>query len=397
MTPTNGSSASGSSANLNVCLIGYKFMGKAHSQAWQTVGRFFDLDAQPVMKVVCGRDAAAVGEFANRWGWESSSADWKAAVGRDDVDAVDIAAPGNVHCEIAVAAAEAGKHVFCEKPLTFTVADGKKMLAAVRAAGVKHMVNFNYRVCPAVSLAKQMIDAGEIGEIRHVRCTYLQDWLVDPQFPMNWRLRKEAAGSGAHGDLGAHSIDLARFLAGEIAEVVGMTKTFITERPAEGTSSGLTATAGEGVENVTVDDTSVFLAKFANGATGNFEATRLAPGRKNYNRFEINGSKGSLVWCFEDLNVLEFYSTIDASTRQGFRRIIATEGDHPYAGNWWPPGHMLGYEHGFSHAAYNLTQAIANDRPCSPDFHDGAQCVAVLEAVEQSQVSGSWADVEMII
>lgn len=384
------------SANLNVCLIGYKFMGKAHSQAWRTVGRFFDPDVQPVMKVVCGRDVEAIAKFAERWGWEDSSADWQATVRRDDVDVVDIAAPGGVHCEIAIAAAEAGKHVFCEKPLTFTVADSKKMLAAVRKAGVKHMVNFNYRRCPAVALAKQMIDAGEIGEVRHIRCTYLQDWLVDPEFPMNWRLRKDAAGSGAHGDLGSHSIDLARFLTGEIAEVVGMTKTFITERPAEGTSDGLTAVAGEGTETVSVDDSSMFLAKFANGATGTFEATRLAPGRKNHNRFEINGSKGTLVWCFEDLNMLEFYSTSDPGTQQGFRRIMATEGEHPYAGNWWPPGHMLGYEHSFTHAAFDLTQSIANDQPCAPDFQDGAQCVAVLEAVMNSQASNSWANVEII-
>ena len=221
---------------INVALIGYKFMGKAHSQAWRTAGRFFDLDAQPVMKVVCGRDADAVAQFADRWGWESSSNDWQATVARSDVDLVDISTPGYTHCEIATAAAAAGKHVFCEKPLTFTVAESKQMLAAVREAGVKHMVNFNYRRCPAISLAKKMIDAGELGEIRHVRCTYLQDWLVDPEFPMNWRMRKEAAGSGAHGDLGAHSIDLARFLAGEISEVVGTKKTFITERPAEGSS-----------------------------------------------------------------------------------------------------------------------------------------------------------------
>lgn len=381
---------------LNVALIGYKFMGKAHSQAWRTVGRFFDLDLDPVMKVVCGRDAKAVAEFADRWGWEDSSADWEEVVKRDDVDVVDISTPGSTHAEISIAAAQAGKHVFCEKPLTFTVAEGRKMLAAVREAGVKHMVNFNYRLCPAVSLAKQIIDSGAIGEVRHIRCTYLQDWLVDPEFPMNWRLRQEAAGSGAHGDLGAHSIDLARFLVGEIGEVVGTKKTFIAERPAEGTSSGLTAQAGEGTEQVTVDDSSLFLAKFTNGALGSFEATRLAPGRKNFNRFEINGSAGSLVWCFEELNCLDFYSTADPSTQQGFRRIIATEGDHPYAGNWWPPGHMLGYDHGFTHAAYNLTQSIAKDQACIPDFQDGAQCVAVLEAVDASVESGSWAKVEMI-
>lgn len=385
-----------SASKLNVCLIGYKFMGKAHSQAWRTVGRFFDLDAEPVMKVVCGRDAQAVAEFAQRWGWEQSSDDWQAAVRQDDVDLVDVSSPGNTHAEIAITAAQAGKHVFCEKPLAFTVADGKKMLSAVREAGVKHMVNFNYRRCPAVSLAKQMIDAGEIGEIRHMRCHYLQDWLVDPEFPMNWRMRSETAGSGAHGDLGAHSIDLARFLTGEITEVVGTKKTFITERPAEGTSHGLTAVAGEGTEPVTVDDSSVFLAKFANGAYGTFEATRLAPGRKNYNRFEINGSKGSLVWCFERLNELEYYSTGDPGAQQGFRTILATEGDHPYAGAWWPPGHMLGYDHGFSNAASDLVQDISNDRECSPDFHDGTQCVAVLEAVDKSVETGSWANVEMI-
>jgi len=385
-----------SQPKLNVCLIGYKFMGKAHSQAWRTVGRFFDLDAEPVMKVVCGRDAAAVAEFAERWGWEQSSADWQQAVRDDDVDVVDISAPGYVHCDIAVAAAQAGKHVFCEKPLAFTVSESKKMLSAAREAGVKHMVNFNYRRCPAVSLAKQMIAAGKLGEIRHVRCTYLQDWLVDPEFPMNWRLRAETAGSGAHGDLGAHSIDLARFLVGEISEVVGMKKTFIGERPAEGTSSGLTATAGEGTEHVSVDDASVFLAKFAGGALGTFEATRLAPGRKNHNRFEINGSQGSLSWCFERLNELEFYSTIDPSTARGFRTILATEGEHPYAGSWWPPGHMLGYDHGFVNVASDLVQSIANDQPCLPDFLDGAQCVAVLEAVDQSIDTGSWAQVEMI-
>jgi predicted dehydrogenase len=381
---------------LNVALIGYKFMGKAHSQAWSTVGRFFDLDLQPVLKVVCGRDAAAVAEFAERWGWESSATDWREVVKRSDVDVVDISAPGNVHAEIGIAAAEAGKHVFCEKPLAFTLADGKRMLAAVRKTGVKHMVNFNYRLCPAVSLAKQIIDSGGIGEVRHARFTYLQDWLVNPEFPMNWRLRREAAGSGAHADLGAHSIDLARFLVGEIGEVVGMKKTFITERPAEGTSTGLSATAGEGTERVTVDDASVFLAKFKAGAYGTFEATRLAPGRRNFNRFEINGSTGSLVWCFEELNVLDYYSTKDPGSTQGFRRIIATEGVHPFAGNWWPPGHMLGYDHSFAHAAYNLTQAIAHNMPCVPDFHDGAQCVAVLDAVDRSIDSSSWAQVEIV-
>jgi len=381
---------------LNVALIGYKFMGRAHSQAWRTVGRFFDLDAAPVLKVVCGRDREAVADFAARWGWEESTDDWRGAVSRPDVDLVDISTPGYTHCDIAVAAAEAGKHVFCEKPLAFTVAESRTMLEAVRKAGVKHMVNFNYRRCPAVALAKQMISQGAIGEVRHARFTYLQDWLVNPQFPMNWRLRKEAAGSGAHGDLGAHAIDLARFLVGEISEVVGQLKTFIAERPAEGTSSGLTATAREGTERVTVDDYSAFLARFAHGALATFEATRLAPGRKNHNRFEINGSRGTLAWCFEDLNYLDYYSVDDPAAQQGFRRIIATEGAHPYAGSWWPPAHMLGYDHGFVNAAADLVSDVTRDRSCQPCFLDGARCVAVLEAVEKSVASQSWTPVERI-
>jgi len=385
-----------SSRQINVGLIGYKFMGKAHSQAWRTVNRFFDLDAEPVMKVVCGRDAGAVAQFAERWGWESSSADWQEVVRRDDVDLVDISTPGYTHAEIAIAAAQAGKHVFCEKPLANSLADSRQMLAAVRKAKVKHMVNFNYRRCPAVALAKQMIEVGELGEVRHFRGTYLQDWLVDPEFPMNWRMRKETAGSGAHGDLGAHAVDLAHHLVGGISEVVGTKKTFITERPAEGTSSGLTATAGEGVEQVTVDDCSLFLAQFAAGAMGSFEATRLAPGRKNYNRFEINGSKGSLAWCFEQLNELQFYSTSDPSTASGFRTIFATEGVHPYAGNWWPPGHMLGYDHCFANVASDLVQDIALDRPCQPDFSDGVRCAAVLDAVDKSIEARGWTQVERI-
>lgn len=371
-------------------------MGMAHSNAYMTVDKFFDMAAKPVMKAVCGRDEAAVAEFAKQWGWQSHETSWEAMVQRDDIDLVDIGTPGSTHAMMALGAAAAGKHVFCEKPLANNLTEAREMLSAVRTAGVKHMVNFNYRRVPAVSLAKQMIDNDEIGEIRHARFTYLQDWLVDPEFPMNWRMRKESAGSGAHGDLGAHSIDLAHFLVGDLASVVGQKKTFITERPAEGSSKGLTATAGEGTEEVTVDDASMWLAKFASGAFGSFEATRLAPGRKNFNRFEINGSKGSLVWCFEDMNYLDYYSTECPEHAQGFRRIMATEGCHPYVGNWWPPGHVLGYEHGFVHAVYDLLEDIAHDRPCAPDFRDGAQVVAVLEAVDASIDKGAWADVERI-
>jgi predicted dehydrogenase len=383
-------------SEINVGLVGYKFMGKAHSNAYMTVDKFFDCTARPVMKAVCGRDQGAVAEFAERWGWQGYETSWEKLVARDDIDLVDIGTPGSTHAEIAIAAAKAGKHVFCEKPLAMNMTECRAMIDAVRAAGVKNMVNFNYRRVPAVTLAKQMIDNDAIGEIRHARFTYLQDWLVDPMFPMNWRMRKESAGSGAHGDLGAHAIDLAHYLVGDLSSVVGQKKTFITERPAEGTSSGLTATAGEGTEKVTVDDSSMWLAKFESGAFGSFEATRLAPGRKNFNRFEINGSKGTLVWCFEDMNWLEFYTTEDTESARGFRRILATESSHPYVGNWWPPGHILGYEHGFVHAVYDLLEDIAHNRPCVPDFRDGAKCVAVLEAVDKSIETSAWADVERV-
>jgi len=381
---------------INVGLIGTKFMGKAHSNAYLKVAKFFDVAPAPLMKAVCARHADETAEFAERFGWQSHEADWRKLCQRADIDVIDIATPGSLHHDMAIAAAKAGKHVYCEKPLTFSVAEARKMLSAVREAGVVHLVNFNYRCVPAIGLAKQMIAAGEIGEVRHFRATYLQDWLVDPNFPMNWRLRKEAAGSGSHGDLNSHHVDMARFLVGEIDEVVGMQKTFVTERPAEGRSAGLTATAGEGTEKVTVDDATLFLARFAGGALGSFEATRFAPGRKNYNRFEVNGSRGSLVFNFEEMNVLEFYSCADPPGRQGFRRIMATEGVHPYVAAWWPPGHILGYEHTFVHAVYELMNAINKKPTIMADFRDGAQCVAVLNAVEKSVDQRAWAKVETV-
>ncbi|MFV2068580.1 MAG: Gfo/Idh/MocA family protein [Pirellulales bacterium] len=381
---------------VRVGLVGYKFMGKAHSNAYLKVSKFFDLGATVAMKAICGREAAGLARFAERFGWESYETSWESLIARDDIDLIDISAPGYVHHDIAIAAARAGKHVFCEKPLAVNLAEAREMLAAVREAGVKHMVNFNYRRVPALALAQQMIEGGEIGEIRHFRGTYLQDWINDPQFAMNWRLRKEVAGTGAHGDLNAHLIDLARFLVGEISQVVGMNKTFIKERPAEGTSDGLKAVAGEGTEEVTVDDCTLFLARFADGAVGTFEATRMAAGRKNYNRIEINGSLGSLAFCFEDMNVLEFYSARDPAGRQGFRRILATEDVHPYVAAWWPPGHVLGYEHTFINSVYDLIQAIANDMPATPDFRDGAQCTAVLETVDRSIDENAWLNVPVI-
>ncbi len=375
-------------SHLNVALIGYAFMGRAHSNAYRQVVPFFRPRLTPVMKVLCGRTPSAVSRVARELGWEESATDWREVIAREDVDLVDISTPGDSHADIAIAAARAGKHVVCEKPLANSVAEARRMLAAVERAGVVHMVCHNYRRAPAVMLARHLIADGRIGEIRQFRGTYLQDWIADPSFPMVWRLDKSKAGSGALGDIGAHSIDLARYLVGEIVDVAGHLETFIKERPL--------ASNPRKRGTVTVDDAALSLVRFEGGAIGTIEATRMAMGRKNYNRFEINGSKGSLVWCFEDLNYLDYYSTEDPGDRQGFRRIIATEGAHPFAGNWWPPGHMLGYDHAFVNAAADLVQCITQDKACSPCFKAGAQCVAVLEAVDSSIKSGKWANVEMI-
>jgi predicted dehydrogenase len=382
---------------IRVGLVGQKFMGRAHSNAYIKVTKFFDVSPAPVMTAICGRNERELSAFASRWGWQSCETDWRKLVARTDIDLVDVSAPGHMHCEIAVAVAQAGKHVFCEKPLALNLREAREMLAAVRKAGVIHMLCHNYRCCPAMTLARQMIAAGELGEIRHFRATYLQDWLIDPQFPMNWRLRKETAGSGALGDLGSHIVDLAHFLVGDIAEVVGVSKTFITDRPAEGTSSGLTATAGKGTERVTVDDATLFLARFSGGALGTFEATRLAPGRKNYNRVEVNGSRGTIVWNFEEMNTLEYYNVADPPAQQGFRHILATDAVHPFVSAWWPPGHVLGYEHAFVHAVYELMRKIGGAKDTiMPDFRDGAQCIAVLDAVTQSAEGRAWAKVERV-
>jgi len=380
---------------IGVGMVGYKFMGKAHSNAYFTVSKFFDLEAVPVMRCIAGRDAAGVKAAAERLGWQSHTTDWKEMVRRDDIDMIDISAPSIAHRDVAVAAAENGKHIFCEKPLAFTVEEGVEMVRAAQEAGVKHMIGFNYRRVPALALARQLIDEGRIGRVHHVRCTYLQDWLVDPGFPMNWRLRKSQAGSGAHGDLGAHLVDTAHFLVGEIDEVIGMATTFIAERPAEGTSDGLTATAGEGTEKVDVDDATLFLAKFRNGALGSFEATRFATGRKNFNRIEINGSEGSLAFCFERMNELDVFLRSDPEHARGFRTILATEGCHPYAGHWWPPGHVLGYEHTFVHEVADLVESITAGTPATPDFTDGLKVQCVLDTVDRSIASRAWEKVSV--
>ena len=370
--------------HVNVAMIGYAFMGKAHSNAWRQVGRFFSPRLLPRMKVICGRDPAKLEEAALQLGWQEAVTDWRDVVARKDIDIIDICTPGDSHAEIAIAAAEAGKAVFCEKPLANTLGEAEAMRAAVEKAGVVHMVCHNYRRAPAVVLAKQLIEAGRIGQVRHYRGTYLQDWIVDPDFPRVWRLRKELAGSGALGDIASHSIDLARYLVGEIAAVAGLLETFIPERPLPGdpTRSGA----------VTVDDAALALARFENGAIGSIEGTRMAPGRKNHNRFEINGSNGSLAFDLERLNELEVFYRDDPATQQGFRTIMVTEASHPYAGAWWPPGHIIGWEHTFTHTVFDLLEGVADGRSPQPTFEDGLRNQRVLDAIERAAGARNWVD-----
>jgi predicted dehydrogenase len=367
---------------LNVAMIGYQFMGRAHSNAWRQVSRFFDPPYEPVMKVVVGRSAAGVEQAARRLGWEEHSTSWEEVVTRKDVDVVDICTPGDSHAPIALAAAAAGKVVFCEKPLANTVTDAEQMLAAVEKSGVVHMLCHNYRRAPAVMLARKLIETGELGTIRHYRGTYLQDWIADPQFPRVWRLEKSKAGSGALGDIASHSLDLARFLVGEIAEVAGLLHTFVKERP-------LPDSAGTGP--VDVDDAALTLLRFENGAVGSVEATRFALGRKNYNRFEINGSKGSVAFDLERMNELEVYR--DEGPNSGFRTILATDAAHPYMAGWWPPGHIIGYEHTFTHTVLDLLQGIADGKAPIPNFEDGVRNQKLLAAIENAAASRGWARV----
>ncbi|MGW7428492.1 Gfo/Idh/MocA family protein [Streptomyces sp. NPDC054861] len=375
---------------LGVGMVGYAFMGAAHSQGWRTAGRAFDLPLRPVLAAVAGRDAAAVRAAADRHGWAAAETDWRALVARDDVQLVDVCTPGDSHAEIAVAALEAGKHVLCEKPLANSVAEAEAMVAAADAAATRGqvaMVGFNYRRVPALSYARRLIADGRLGALRHVRVTYLQDWLVDPAFPLTWRLEREHAGSGALGDLGAHAVDLAQYLAGEpLVGVSALTETFVRERPLPAAAAaGLSRGPGAGAYGaVTVDDAALFTGRLASGALASFEATRVAAGRKNALRLEINGGKGSLAFDLERLNELSFHDHTEPAGTAGFRRILVTEPGHPYLEGWWPPGHVLGYEHTFVHQARDLVLAIASGASPAPSFADGLQVQRVLAAVEES-------------
>lgn len=384
--------------HLNIGLIGYKFMGKAHSNAFQRLGMFFNPSVKINMKAICGRDESWVKESAEKFGWESYETSWEKLVERKDIDVVDITAPSNVHKEIAIRAAECGKHVFCEKPLALNLEDAREMVAAVKKHKVKHQVGFNYRFVPAIQLAKKLIDEGKLGEIYHFRGTYLQDWIIDPDFPLVWRLDKQIAGSGAHGDLGAHVIDIARYLVGEFNRVIGVNKTFIKERPIVEKMTGLSAKACELSKKgeVTVDDATLFLAEFENGALGSIESTRFANGHKNAMSFEINGSRGSIKFEFERMNELQYFSANDQPGTQGFRIIQVTEGIHPYIDAWWPAGHVIGYEHTFVHEMYEFMEAIAKDKEAIPSFIDGMKCSQVLEAVDISINEARWVKVDSL-
>jgi predicted dehydrogenase len=372
---------------VNVALIGYSFMGRAHSNAYRQVAPFFQPRLTPRMKVLCGRNAAGVRKAARVLGWEETATDWREVIERDDIDLVDVSTPGDSHAEIAIAAARAGKAVFCEKPLANTLAEAKAMLAAVKKAGVTHMICHNYRRIPAVQLARQLISSGRLGRIHHYRATYLQDWIVDPKFPLVWRLQKNLAGSGALGDLASHSVDLARFLVGEITEVSGALQTFVKRRPLVGNPKKK--------GTVTVDDAAVAVVRFANGALGSVEASRMAPGRRNWNRFEINGSEGSLAFDLERLNELEVFFRDDAQAEQGFRRILVTEREHPYVQAWWPPGHIIGWEHTFTHTVFDLLQAMDKKKVPTPSFEDGVRNQAVLHAIERSATTRRWVTVKV--
>jgi len=372
---------------IGIGMVGHAFMGAVHSHAWRSVHRFFDPPLVPRFAVLGGRDEARAKAAAEKFGWDDGETDWRKLVARDDVGLVDVCTPGDSHAEIAIAALDAGKHVLCEKPLANSVAEAEAMAEAARRArdrGVRAMVAFNYRRVPALAHARKLVAGGALGEIRHVRSVYLQDWLSDPQAPMTWRLRKESAGSGSLGDLGAHIVDAAQFVTGElITGVSALTNTFVKQRPSE---TG-------GTDEVTVDDAALFLARLSGGAVATFEATRFALGRKNAMRLEINGSKASLAFDFESMNELQWYE--GTGTEAGFRRVLVTEPQHPYIGAWWPPGHILGYEHTFTHEVADFLDAIGAGTDPAPSFDDGLRVQRVLDAVEKSAAAeANWTSVE---
>jgi predicted dehydrogenase len=394
---TRGESATNPRPALRVGMVGHAFMGAMHSHAWRTAPRFFELPLAPELTAVAGRNRAGVEDAAQRMGWASVETDWRALVERDDIDLIDICTPGNTHAEIAIAALRAGKHVLCEKPLANSVGEAEQMTAVAEEAatqGVFAMCGYSYRRTPALALMKRMVAEGRLGTVRQVRAQYLQDWLTDANAPLTWRLDKAKSGSGALGDIGAHSIDAAQFVTGlNITGVSALLETFTKERPVGGEFVGLgghgDVTAHTPRGPVTVDDAALFTARFDGGAIGVFEATRTALGRKNAMRLEVNGTLGSLAFDFEDMNFLQFYDGADTEDVRGFHRIMVTEPVHPYAGHWWPTGHGLGYEHGFTHQVADLVTALGSKTAPTPSFRDALGVQRVLAAVEDSAANNS--------
>ena len=370
---------------LNLGLIGYGFMGRAHSNAFRKVSNFFDLEYQPVLKAVCARDEAKVRAFAAKWGYESHETDWRKLIARKDIDLVDIACPNDMHKEIALAAAKAGKMVLCEKPLAMDGPEGLMMAKAVEKAGVPNMVWYNYRRVPAVTLAKQLIDEGRLGRIFHYRAKFLQDWTISKDLPQGgaglWRLDVKVAGSGVTGDLLAHCIDSAVWLNGGIEKVNAMTETFIKERKHQLTGK---------VEKVGIDDACAFLARFNNGSLATFESTRYARGHKALYTFEINGEHASIFWDLHDLHRLQYFDHRDEGRVRGWRSLHITDGDHPYMGKWWVPGLQIGYEHTFVHQVADFLEGVAKGKPASPTFRDALETQYVCDAVLKSAGLGKW-------
>ena len=383
---------------IRIAVIGQGFMGRAHSFGWARARSLEPSRFRPELTVLCGRDRATLARNAASYGFAGWSDRWEEVVRRSDVDLVDICTPGVSHAEIALAALTAGKHVLCEKPLANSLDEAAQLAEAAEVAaarGVFAMVGFNYRRVPAIAAARRLLDQGRLGTLRHVRAAYLQDWLVDPAFPLTWRLDASQAGSGALGDLGSHVIDLVRFLSGEaITEVMGLLETFVAERPRAGSAVGLTAAvdSAQARGRVTVDDACVLVARLSGGALATIEATRMAPGHKNALIIEINGTEGSLRFNLERLNELEVYEVPDP--HKGFSRVLVTEPDSPYLAQWWPPGHVLGWEHSFVHEFEDFLEAIAERRPPQPSFADGLATQAVLDAATRSARSRSWIAIE---
>ncbi len=366
---------------LKIAMIGYGFMGKAHSQAWRNVARFFEINQEIQLSTICGRNQDAVQIVQKREGWQNFETDWQKVVQDSEIDVIDICTSGDSHAEIAIAALKAGKHVLCEKPLANSILEAEEMVLAAKAASGKSMVGFNYRLVPAISFADQLVGKGKIGKIFHIRARYLQDWIVSPDFPLVWRLQKDLAGSGALGDIASHIVDMTQFVTGQkLIGVSGLTHTFIQERPLE---------SGNGRGKVSVDDAAVFIAKTDQGALATYEATRFANGSRNDFGFEIYGEKGSIKFNFEEMSYLQFCDNTENKTETGFKKILVTEPAHPYAKNWWPPGHHIGYGETFTHEIYDFVMAIQNNTTPRPSFEEGLQVQKILAAVEESHKNNS--------